>query len=229
MTSPLLVIDNLVVRYDNTPVLEGVTFCVKEGDLVGITGQNGSGKSTLLKTICRKIRENSGSITFAGKDLKSIEPHQLVRGWCGKSENSLNIGISTLWQSSLVFPSLTVQEHIQMALQMNPFHQHSLSLDAIYAEFEPRGLPDLRKRLAGNLSGGQRQLLSLAILMGHNNCFWQLDEPFAGLDAGMVDFTIDWLRKKNKAGVTMLVVAHEIERLQQFCKISRKIERGYLQ
>jgi ABC-type multidrug transport system ATPase subunit len=226
MTETLLKISDLNVQFGDTPVLQGVNLMVQRGEAVGITGQNGSGKSTLLKTVCRKIRENSGSIIFAGQDLKSIEPHRLVQSW--QTANG-RVGISTLWQSSLVFPSLTVEEHLLLALTPSVKNEKQAALAAIYAEFQPRNLEGLRKRLGGNLSGGQRQLLSLAILWAHGNPLWLLDEPFAGLDVATADFTTDWLKQKNQAGITMLVVAHEWERVQALCPIVWRMVEGQLE
>lgn len=227
-TIPLLNIEDLKVSYDNAPVLQGVNLQVAKGDIVGITGQNGSGKSTLLKTVGRKIRENSGSITFATQNLRDIEPHELVRGRTAVPLGFWQEGISTLWQSSLVFPSLTVEEHLLLAVDMNCNPNKKQRLNAVYAEFKERGLADLRKRKGGNLSGGQRQLLSLAILLAHGNCCWLLDEPFAGLDAPTADFTVKWLRQKNAEGVTLITVAHEPERIHQLCRTVWQMLEGRL-
>jgi len=226
---PLLNIEHVYVSFGEMPVLQDINLSVMPGDSVGITGQNGSGKSTLLKTICRKIKENSGEISFASKDLYNTEPHELVYGWKTDPKSIWQTGISTLWQSSLVFPSLSVEEHLLLALKMNSDAGKNQRLDAVYAEFESRGLPALRKRLGGNLSGGQRQLLSLAVLLAHGNCFWLLDEPFAGLDAATADFTVNWLLKKNKAGVTLVTVAHEPERIQQLCRSTWLMLEGHLE
>jgi ABC-type multidrug transport system ATPase subunit len=226
--TPLLNIESLYVSYGDTPVLQDVNLQVMPGDSIGITGQNGSGKSTLLKTVCRKIRENSGTITFASRNLRYIEPYALVRGFHKVPPSSWQVGISTLWQSSLVFPSLTVEEHLVLALDMNCNPDKKLRLNAVYAEFEPRGLPALQRQRAGNLSGGQRQLLSLAVLLAHGNCCWLLDEPFAGLDAPTADFTVEWLRQKNKEGVTLVTVAHEPERIHQLCRSVWQMTEGRL-
>ena len=226
--TPLLHIEHLFVQFGETPVLQDVNLIVMPGDSVGITGQNGSGKSTLLKTVCRKIRENSGTITFASENLKNTKPHELVLG--APVGNGLwQRGISTLWQSSLVFPSLTVEEHLMLALRMNHDPHKKQRLEAVYAEFEPRRLADLRKQSGGNLSGGQRQLLSLAILLAHGNGCWLLDEPFAGLDVDTADFTVEWLLEKNRKGITLLTVAHEPKRTQQLCRTIWQMLDGRLE
>ena len=225
----LLTIENLTVHFGDTPVLQGVNLTVLQGDCVGITGQNGSGKSTLLKTVCRKIRENSGSIIFAGQNLHAIAPHTLVQGWQSAIAPHARTGISTLWQSSLVFPSLTVEEHLILALSHQAKTQKHAALAAVYKEFDARGLATLRKKIGGNLSGGQRQLLSLAILWAQGNPFWLLDEPFAGLDKNSADFTEQWLKQKNTEGVTLLIVAHEWERVQALCPIVWQMVEGKLE
>ena len=199
-----------------------------KGDIVGIIGQNGSGKSTLLKTICRKIRENSGSITFANQNLLKVEPFEVVLGWEKIPSSVWQVGISILWQSSLVFSSLTVEEHLLLAINMNCNSNKDKLLRDIYTEFEERELHSLRHHKGGNLSGGQRQLLSLAILFAQGNCCWLLDEPFAGLDVPTAEFTVNWLRQKNVEGVTLITVTHEPERIHQICRTIWQMLEGRL-
>lgn len=225
----LLEIRDLHVSFGDTPVLKGVKLTVPAGASVGITGPNGSGKSTLLKAVCRKIRENSGSVTFAGMNLCEVTPHRLVQGWGPLNGSTCETGISTLWQSSLVFPSLTVEEHLWLALDMNGDNNKKQRLDAIYNEFKDRDLFSLRRRRGGNLSGGQRRLLSLALLLAHNNCCWLLDEPFAGLDSEAAAFSVEWLLRKQKGGVTLLTVAHETEKIAQLCPTVWAMRDGLLE
>lgn len=225
----LLEIRDLYVSFGDTPVLKGVKLTVSAGDSVGITGPNGSGKSTLLKAVCRKIQENSGSITFAGMNLCEITPYRLVQGWGTFNASPWETGISTLWQSSLIFPSLTVEEHLWLALDMNSDGNKKQRLDAIYDEFKERDLSGLRRHRGGNLSGGQRRLLSLALLLAHRNCCWLLDEPFAGLDSDAAAFTIEWLLQKQKEGVTLITVAHETEKIAQLCPTVWAMREGSLE
>lgn len=225
----LLEIHNLHVSFGDTPVLKGVDLVVPCGASVGITGANGSGKSTLLKAVCRKIRENSGSIKFAGTNLSEVAPHHLVKGWTPLSGSLWDTGVSTLWQSSLVFPSLTVEEHLWLALDMNSDHNKKQRLDAVYDEFRERDLFGLRKRRGGNLSGGQRRILSLSLLLAHNNCCWLLDEPFAGLDYNAAAFSIQWLLQKQKEGITLVTIAHETEKIAQLCPTVWAMRDGLLE
>ncbi len=195
----ILEVNNLDAGYPGNLVLRDVNFTLKEREILAIIGQNGSGKSTLVKTICGLLLKKGGQIHFKGEQLNNTAPHELT-----------GMGISYFAQGGLVMPALTVQEHLQLAgLKRAGKHQKGHFQDA-FALF-PK-LMDMRKKRAGNLSGGERQMLSFATLLMQDTSTWLLDEPTAGLAPEMVDFTIDFLMKANQErGITMLLVEHNME------------------
>jgi len=195
----ILEVNNLDAGYPDNLVLRDVNLTLKEREILAIIGQNGSGKSTLVKTICGLLLKKGGQIHFNGQRLNNTAPHELV-----------GMGVSYFAQGGLVMPALTVQEHLQLAgLKRAGKHQKDHFQD-VFALF-PK-LMDMRKKRAGNLSGGERQMLSFGILLMQDTSTWLLDEPTAGLAPKMVDFTIDFLMKANQErGITMLLVEHNLE------------------
>ncbi len=192
----ILKAETLATGYGPHTVLENVTFQLAKGEVLGIIGQNGSGKSTLLKTLVGLLPVKSGKLTFGGSNVRAIPPHKLTAS-----------GISFFPQKGLIMPTLTVEEHLTLAAHQsgNSRTGHELA----YTHF-PR-LRKLNNHRAGSLSGGERQMLSFAILTCQNTQTWLLDEPTAGLAPEMVSFTIEFLQKKKREeGITMLLVEHNM-------------------
>lgn len=196
--STILKTENLAAGYNDHTVLSEVSFELQKGEVLVIIGQNGSGKSTLLKTISGLLPKKAGLVYLNNRTETSISPHKLAAN-----------GISYFVQGGLIMPALTVQEHLELAAMQTGRKLQKTTLDNTFAEF-PR-LKEMQKQRAGNLSGGERQMLSFGILMMQETQTWLLDEPTAGLSPAMVKFTADFLQKKNREGVTMLLVEHNME------------------
>lgn len=194
----ILKTENLAAGYGDHTVLSDVSIELHKGEVLVIIGQNGSGKSTLLKTISGLLPKKAGSVYLNNRTETSISPHELAAN-----------GISYFVQGGLIMPALTVQEHIELAAMQRGRKLQKTNLDNTFAQF-PR-LKEMQKQRAGNLSGGERQMLSFGILIMQDTQTWLLDEPTAGLSPAMVKFTADFLQKKNREGVTMLLVEHNME------------------
>lgn len=192
----LLKAENLEAGYKGHTILRDVSFSLETGEVLIIIGQNGSGKSTLLKTLSGLLPKKSGRVYIQENLQETIEPETLIKK-----------GVSYFMQGGLIMPALTVKEHLELAAALN--ENKKQSIEEVLSEF-PK-LKGLENRRAGNLSGGERQMLSLAILQLQRTKIWLLDEPTAGLSPAMVDFTADFLHKKNTEGVTMLIVEHNME------------------
>lgn len=195
----ILEVKNLAAGYPGNTVLQNVSLTLKAGEILGIIGQNGSGKSTLVKTICGLLSKKSGQIQFEGQPLNGTAPHEFTRK-----------GISYFAQGGLIMPALSVQEHLQLAGSHKAGKLRKTHFDDTFATFPI--LKEMKDKRAGNLSGGERQMLSFAILLMQDTRIWFLDEPTAGLAPEMVAFTTDFLKKANKEwGITMLLVEHNME------------------
>ncbi len=195
----ILQVNDLSTGYGSNTVLQDVSFQIGAGEVLAIIGQNGSGKSTLLKSLSGLLPLKTGNIKYNGSKLKTLKPHTLVKQ-----------GISYFLQGGLIIPSLTVNEHLELAAYQSGKNLSNGVSEVIYEQF-PK-LKHLISKRAGNLSGGERQMLSFAILIVQETNLWFLDEPTAGLSPEMVNFTSDFLKKKSaEKNITLLLVEHNME------------------
>lgn len=195
----ILQVTDLTTGYGDNTVLQNVSFQIEQGEVLAIIGQNGSGKSTLLKSLAGFLPLKNGSLKYNGENIKSLKPHTLVKQ-----------GISCFLQGGLVIPSLTIKEHLELATSQTGKNLNNGVCDKVHEHF-PK-LKSLMDTRAGNLSGGERQMLSFAILMVQETKLWLLDEPTAGLSPEMVIFSSNFLIKKNKEeNITMLLIEHNID------------------
>jgi branched-chain amino acid transport system ATP-binding protein len=189
-------------------ILNGCNLTVYPGELIGIIGPNGAGKSTLLKALFGLVNVRSGSVTLKGEDITGQKANKLVRA-----------GVGFVPQSNNVFPSLTIEENLQMGLYLRPKLLVE-RLDAIFDLFPV--LADRRSQRAGSLSGGERQSVAMARALMMDPSVLLLDEPSAGLSPVRQDETFIRTRKINKTGVTIIMVEQNARRCLQIC------DRGYV-
>ena len=188
----LLEVSNVVAGYGETEILHGVSIAIEKGQIVTIIGPNGSGKSTLLKTIFGLLQPKKGRVRFRKEDITGIAPEVVVRK-----------GLSYVPQSSNVFPSLSINENLEMGafVRTDDFRQR---LEEVYDLFPD--LAERRKDRAGTLSGGQRQMLALARALMLDPVLLLLDEPSAGLAPNLVNSVFEKILGINSAGVAILLV-----------------------
>lgn len=189
-------------------ILNGCSLTARDGELVGIIGPNGAGKSTLLKAIFGLVKVREGGIFLQGDEITNQKANKLVAK-----------GVGFVPQTNNVFPSLTIQENLEMGLFQKPKDlKHRL-------EFVVDIFPELGKRLtqrAGSLSGGERQMVAMsrALMMGPHVLL--LDEPSAGLSPVRQDEAFLRVKEINRAGVTTIMVEQNARRCLQIC------DRGYV-
>jgi ABC-type branched-subunit amino acid transport system ATPase component len=188
----LLEVSGVVAGYGETEILHGVSIVIEKGQIVTIIGPNGSGKSTLLKTIFGLLQPKKGRVRFRKEDITGIAPEVVVRK-----------GLSYVPQSSNVFPSLSINENLEMGafVRTDDFRQR---LEEVYDLFPD--LAERRKDRAGTLSGGQRQMLALARALMLDPVLLLLDEPSAGLAPNLVNSVFEKILGINSAGVAILLV-----------------------
>lgn len=210
----LLQLYDIRAGYGKKEILRGVSFTVKRGDIVAIIGTNGAGKSTLLKVIAGLLPAWQGRIMWDGCEITRIPAHRRVRA-----------GIGYLMQSGNVFPSLTVWENLQMGLQALRNAEHRQTLEEVLSLF-----PDLKEHLhrrAGLLSGGQRQMLALAMVLCQRPQLLLLDEPSAGLSPKLAQ---DILRKVEELddlfGITVLLVEQRVRDALEIAERAIVLQEG---
>ena len=206
---PLLRADNIVAGYlPGVNILNGCDLDLYEGELIGIIGPNGAGKSTLLKALFGLVDVRSGAVTLHGEDVTNHRADSLVRR-----------GVGFVPQNNNVFPSLTIEEN----LQMGAYQAHKTFMerfDEVVDIFPTLG--DRRKQRAGSLSGGERQMVAMARALMMRPSVLLLDEPSAGLSPVRQDEAFLRTRRINKAGVSIVIVEQNARRALQIC------DRGYV-
>jgi branched-chain amino acid transport system ATP-binding protein len=189
-------------------LIDDLSFTVPAGAIVGIIGPNGAGKSTLLKALFGLVKVREGSVTLKGQDITGLKANKLVQ-----------MGIGFVPQNNNVFPSLTIEENLQMGIFQQPKLLNE-RLDKIFEIFPL--LADRRGQRAGSLSGGERQSVAMARALMMDPSVLLLDEPSAGLSPVRQDETFIRTRRINKAGVSVIMVEQNARRCLQIC------DRGYV-
>ncbi|MEQ8307145.1 MAG: ABC transporter ATP-binding protein [Hoeflea sp.] len=191
--SALLSVAGLTAGYGGVPIIEDVNLDVAEHEIAVIIGPNGAGKSTLVKTVFALTSRSSGAVTFSGRDISGLRTAQLVP-----------LGISMVPQSRNVFPTLTVDENLDVGTYAAPPGDKDAVRESVLSLF-----PDLRDKLAqpaGELSGGQRQMVAMGRALMSEPKLLLLDEPTAGLSPAYLEIIFDLLLNIRKRGVTILMV-----------------------
>jgi branched-chain amino acid transport system ATP-binding protein len=205
----LLRADNVVAGYvPGVNILNGCDLYVNDGELVGIIGPNGAGKSTLLKAIFGLIRVTGGSITLRGENITGYKANRLVAQ-----------GVGFVPQTNNVFPSLTIEENLQMGVYQAP-KKFKQSFEFVTGLFPALG--DRRAQRAGSLSGGERQMVAMGRALMMEPSVLLLDEPSAGLSPALQDEVFVRTRQINRAGVSVIMVEQNARRCLQIC------DRGYV-
>jgi len=205
----LLRAEELVAGYiPGVNILNGSDLYAKSGELVGIIGPNGAGKSTLLKAIFGLVKIRTGKVTLRGDDITNFKAHALVRK-----------GVGYVPQTNNVFPSLTIEENLQMGAYQNP--KKFATRFQFVADLFP-ALADRRKQRAGSLSGGERQMVAMGRALMMEPSVLLLDEPSAGLSPALQDEVFIRARQINRTGVTVVMVEQNARRCLQIC------DRGYV-
>ena len=190
----LLELNNVHSYYGHIHALKGISLHVNEGEIVTLIGSNGAGKSTSLRTISGIIHAREGKVTFDGKDITHVDPHQIVK-----------MGLGHVPEGRGIFPKLTVQENLDMgAYTVNDAKSIKDRMEIVYETF-----PRLKERITqygGTLSGGEQQMLAIGRGLMLNPRILMLDEPSMGLAPVLVDLIFDTIKKLNEQGTTILLV-----------------------
>jgi branched-chain amino acid transport system ATP-binding protein len=194
----VLAVENLDLYYGDAQALDRVSLEVPQGSIVAIVGANGAGKSSLIRSIAGIERTRAGRITFKGHDTTRLESHQIC-----------NLGIGQVAEGRQVFPTLSVEENLEMGgLLPRARTKAKSALVEVYAMF-PR-LLERRGQLAGTLSGGEQQMLAIGrCLMGQPELI-MFDEPSLGLAPLLVQEVLHAIRTLNGRGLTVLLVEQNV-------------------
>ena len=188
----ILEVKDTTVGYSKIDILHGVHLQLKAGEIVSVIGPNGAGKSTLLKTIFGCLKPRKGKILLKGEDITGLKPEKIVRK-----------GISYVPQIANVFPSLTIQENLEMGA-FTRTDDYSPRLQEMYELFPV--LEERKHDKVNILSGGQRQMVAMGRALMLDPEVLLLDEPSAGLAPKFVSMIFEKIKDINSTGVALILV-----------------------
>ncbi|MDA8110624.1 MAG: ABC transporter ATP-binding protein [Betaproteobacteria bacterium] len=210
----MLEVRDLDLYYGDAQALAGVSLEVPKGEIVAIVGANGAGKSSLLRTISGIERSRSGAIRFDGRDITAMESH----GIC-------DLGIGQVAEGRQIFPSLTVEENLEMGALLPRARAHAArSFEEVFGLF-PR-LAERRTQLAGTMSGGEQQMIAIGrCLMGRPDLI-MFDEPSLGLAPTVVQEVFHTIRLLHAKGLTVLLVEQNVALSLKLSEHAYVLENG---
>lgn len=204
----VLAIEGVSGGYGDVDILHDVDLTVGSGELVVIVGPNGAGKSTLMKAAFGLVTIRAGHVRLSGEDITNISPDRLVHK-----------GMSYVPQESNVFPSLSVQENLEMGAYIRKDDGRE-QMERIFDLF-PR-LKERRRQPAGLMSGGERQMVAMGRALMIDPTLLMLDEPTAGLAPAYVHEVFEWIKAINAQDISILMVE---QNAKQALRIA---DRGYV-
>jgi ABC-type branched-subunit amino acid transport system ATPase component len=204
----LLSVEGVTAGYEQMEILHDVSIEVRPGEIVTLIGPNGAGKSTLMKTVFGLLKPRRGSIRLEGQDITGLAPSALV----GR-------GLSYVPQVDNVFPSLTVEENLEMGavVRRDDFRGRLEDVLGLFPNLVPK-----RRLKVGGLSGGERQMVAMGRALMLDPCLLLLDEPSAGLAPVLVDTVFEKIEALNRNGLAILLVE------QSAREALRRSHRGYV-
>jgi branched-chain amino acid transport system ATP-binding protein len=213
MANTLLKVSGLKVAYGGIQAVKGVSFEVKEGELVSLIGANGAGKTTTLKAITGIQPAAAGDIEYLGKPIKGQGAWNLVKQ-----------GLVMVPEGRGVFARMTITENLQMGAFVRTDREIEADIDVVFGIF-PR-LKERRDQLAGTMSGGEQQMLAMGRALMARPKVLLMDEPSMGLSPIMVDKIFEVVSDIHSRGVTVLLVEQNASRALQLANRGYVMESG---
>jgi len=215
MSPPLLQVQGLKVSFGHVEAVKGIDFQLHEGQITTLVGANGAGKSTTLLALSGLVKKTAGRVTFDGRDITALAPHKIVSG-----------GVVQVAEGRATLTTLTVRENLELGAytRRDGAAARAADLERIFALF-----PVLKERaegLAGNLSGGEQQMLAIGRAMMAKPRVLLLDEPSMGLAPIIVQDIFRTLREINKLGLTIFLVEQNVRQALKIADRAYVIETG---
>lgn len=203
-------------NYGHSQAVHGIDLTIGEGEVVCLVGRNGAGKTSTMRCVVQDlITIKSGSIRFGGEDITHLSPHEIVRR-----------GIGYVPEDRRVFANLTVAENLTVPRSFASAGEQHWTVETV-SELFPH-LKEFRSRLAGNLSGGQQQMLSIARSLLTNPRLLLLDEPHEGLAPIVAHDVVDAINRLKSYGVSMLISEQQLHLVHETADRIYIIDRGHI-
>ncbi|PUE22561.1 ABC transporter ATP-binding protein [Limnohabitans sp. MMS-10A-160] len=214
MQTTILSVSNLSASYGPIRALRGVSLEVKEGETVAVVGANGAGKTSLMRALSGILPLSGGSATFDGIQVGKAKAHQLARA-----------GMLHVPEGRGTLQTMRVRENLQLAWEIRPTEEPlEKALQNVYARF-PR-LAERSEQLAGNLSGGEQQMLSVARAIINRPRLLLLDEPSMGLSPLFTQEVFKALAEIRNAGVSILIVEQNVSKALELAHRAMVLSHG---
>jgi branched-chain amino acid transport system ATP-binding protein len=211
----MLQVTGLCAGYGRIPILNGVSFALRDGEFIGVLGHNGMGKTTLLKALMGFLPATAGQVRFADRDVTAMEPYDRAR-----------LGFGYVPQGREIFPQLTVYDNLRMGCAKQRGDERGI-IAPILEDF-PR-LKPLLDRLGGALSGGEQQLLAMARCLCGKPRLVLLDEPTEGIQPSIIDEIVETLQRlRDKSGLTMILVEQNLDFIAALSQRVLMIQKGII-
>lgn len=212
----LLEVEGLSRSFGQLRAVDGASFAVDGGEIVGMIGPNGAGKTTVFNCVSGLLRSDAGTVTFDGRDVTDAAPHELARR-----------GLVRTFQQTRELTTMSVEENVLLPTPDHPGERavHAVARTDASREREREAherartlletfdLEAMAEEFAGNLSGGQRKLLEMARALVLDPTLLLLDEPFAGVNPTLTANIADSIRSMNDDGLALLIIEHELDTL----------------
>ncbi len=192
--SPLLTVEGLIKRFGGFRALDGLTFHLKQGEILGLVGPNGSGKTTCINVISGLYAPDGGRVRFEGREIGGLTSHRVV-----------HLGINRTFQVPKPFMTLTVRENIEVANAYGRNPQGRIDAKALLASLDLDGMAERR---ADELNSAQQKMLDLARALATGPRLLLIDELAAGLNPAELERVAGRLKELARAGIALLVVEH---------------------
>lgn len=212
MSDAILSIRDLKVNYGGIEAVKGISFDVRQGEIVTLIGANGAGKSSTLRAITGLVRPSGGSIVFDGKDITNADTTDIVK-----------MGVTMVPEGRRVFPDLTVKENLKIGAYLRN-DDLTADIDWVFNLF-PR-LKERSWQAAGTLSGGEQQMLAVGRALMSRPKLMMMDEPSLGLAPLIVKDIFDIIKEINKQGVTILLIEQNANMALHTANVGHVLETG---
>ncbi|PIQ76095.1 ABC transporter ATP-binding protein [Candidatus Peregrinibacteria bacterium CG10_big_fil_rev_8_21_14_0_10_49_24] len=206
---PILSLANIGLTIQGHHILNGVSFDVEEGEVVGLIGPNGSGKTTLFNVLSGFLKPTEGSVTFREDDITHLIPSKRAQ-----------LGVGRVFQHFGIFREMTLEDNVRVALEAMPKELRNdmgTMEETVRATLEMATLLSHAKQKAGSLSGGQMRLLEIARTLKSGKELFLLDEPTAGVSPKMTHQVADIIGALKKEKKTVLIIEHDLPFIAQIC------------
>ncbi|MCR5805250.1 MAG: ABC transporter ATP-binding protein [Clostridia bacterium] len=212
MNDTVVKLDGLIKKYDNRPVVDGLSLEIKEGEIFGLLGPNGAGKSTTMNMICSLLKPTAGSVEVFGMDIK-------------KDINKIKPLIGYIPQELAIYGNLKAWENVELFTSLYDIKGKELK-GAIDEALDFAGLSEKRNSFAKTFSGGMKRRLNIACALGHKPKLLIFDEPTVGIDPQSRNFILEKIKAINKMGTTVIYTSHYMEEVEAICSKVAIMDNG---